>query len=159
MPFHVFLDPEAAAGLTPQEIADAEQKLGIRLPETLRQLYLQHNGCYLRSCVIDGEEMPLCSLYPLYTEGKTPLGENNDLSVALLLEWQERDGFIPMQYVPFCDDDAGDIYYYSTENGAVYYIMHEFFDEFEADPESCRVADSLEAFDAMIVAYEDEDDE
>ena len=61
-----------------------------------------------------------------------------------------------MEYIPFCADEAGDSYYFHTKNQGIYYICHEFFDEFEENPENCKIADSFSEFDRMIIDLEEE---
>ena len=71
-----------------------------------------------------------------------------------ILTWQEMDGFIPMYYVPFCSDEAGDSYYIRIDEagyGKVYYIFSEFLDDFLEDPEGkWLIADSFTEFIEMI---------
>ena len=57
-------------------------------------------------------------------------------SMDTLLEWQKMDGFIPMYYIPFCNDEAGDSCYIRVDEagyGKVYYIFSEFLEDFLED--------------------------
>ena len=71
-----------------------------------------------------------------------------------LLKWQKMDGFIPMYYIPFCNDEAGDSYYIRVDEegyGKVYYIFSEFLDDFLDDPEGDGlIAGSFTEFLEMI---------
>ena len=64
------------------------------------------------------------------------------------------DGFIPMNLIPFCNDEAGDSYYIRVDEagyGKVYYIFSEFLDDFLSDPEGAGyVAGSFTEFLEMI---------
>lgn len=71
-----------------------------------------------------------------------------------ILDWQEQDGFIPMCYIPFCSDEAGDSYYIRVDEagyGKIYYIFSEFLDDFLNDSESeWLTANSFTEFLEMI---------
>ena len=120
--------------ITEAELATLEERFGFRMPEDLRHFYLQHNGGILpNGTVLSPERCKLTDFLAV----KYPLMEHIPV-MDTLLEWQEMDGFIPMHYIPFCDDEAGDSYYIRVDEagyGKVYYIFSEFLDDFLADPE------------------------
>jgi hypothetical protein len=71
-----------------------------------------------------------------------------------ILDRQEQDGIIPMCYIPFCSDEAGDSYYIRVDEagyGEIYYIFSEFLDDFPGAPESeGLIANSFTEFLEMI---------
>lgn len=71
-----------------------------------------------------------------------------------LLQWQEMDGFIPMQFIPFCSDAAGDDFYICVdeeEYGKVYYFFSEFVNDFLKMPGHGLIANSFQEFLDKIV--------
>ncbi len=145
-----YLEYDGQKPLTKEEIKAFEKKYQFRLPPELKALYLKQNGGLLDECGFSAEECFLAEVYPLFSE------DEEELTVKTLLKWQKQDKLIPMEYIPFCADEAGDSYYLNTKNQGIYYISHEFFDEFEENPENCKVADSFQAFEKMIVDLEEE---
>lgn len=91
------------------------------MPEDMRQFYLRHNGGILPPGVkIDPERCRLTDFSAI----KYPLMERIP-SMDTLLKWQRMDGFIPMYYIPFCNDEASDSYYIRVDEagyGKVYCI-------------------------------------
>lgn len=136
--------------ITEEELAALEERFGFRMPDDLRQFYLQHNGGILPpGTEIDPERCKLNDFLAV----KYPLMERIPI-MDTLLEWQQMDGFIPMYYIPFCNDEAGDSYYIRADEagyGKVYYIFSEFLDDFLADPEeNGLIAGSFTEFLEMI---------
>ena len=120
------------------------------MPEDLRQFCLQYNGGLLPDeTEIDPESCRLTDFLAI----KYPLMERIPM-MDTLLKWQKMDGFIPMCYIPFCNDEAGDSYYIRVDEagyGKVYYIFSEFLDDFLADPErDGLIAGSFTEFLEMI---------
>lgn len=116
-----------------EDMKRLEEHFCIQLPEDMKQFYLEHNGGVLpKESRIDEESCRLrhfLSLEHQYQEQDTTIYE--------MLKWQKMDGFIPMKYVPFCMDEAGDFYYIQVsgeEYGTVYYIFSECLDDFLNDP-------------------------
>ena len=145
-----YLEYDGQKPLSEAEIQAVEEKYQFRLPKKLRKLYLQQNGGLLDECGISEDACLLAEVYPL-------IGEDDELlTVKKLLKWQKQDKLIPMDYIPFCADEAGDSYYFHRKNHGIYYICHEFFDEFQENSENFRTADSFNAFDEMILDLEEE---
>ena len=120
------------------------------MPEDMRQFYLQHNGGVLPLGVkIDPERCRLTDFLAI----KYPLMESIPI-MDILLKWQKMDGFIPMYYIPICNDEAGDSYYIRVDKagyGKVYYIFSEFLDDFLDDSgENGLIADNFTEFLEMI---------
>lgn len=136
--------------ITKEELAALEEMFGFRMPEDMRQFYLQHNGGVLPLGVkIDPERCRLTDFLAI----KYPLMESIPI-MDILLKWQKMDGFIPMYYIPFCNDEAGDSYYIRVDKagyGKVYYIFSEFLDDFLDDSgENGLIADNFTEFLEMI---------
>lgn len=136
--------------ITEAELEALEEQYGFRLPEDLRQFCLQYNGGLLPN----GTELnPEWCMLTDFLAIKYPVMESIP-TMDTLLKWQKMDGFIPMCYIPFCDDEAGDSYYIRVDEegcGKVYYIFSEFLDEFLEDPEGeWLVANSFTEFLEMI---------
>lgn len=136
--------------ITEEELAALEERFDFRMPEDMRQFYLQHNGGILPSgAKIDSERCKLTDFLAI----KYPLMEQIPI-MDTLLEWQKMDGFIPMYYIPFCNDEAGDSYYIRVDEvgyGKVYYIFSEFLDDFLDDSEGeGLIADSFTEFWEMM---------
>ena len=128
-----------------EDIRALEAQFHFQMPEDMRQFYLENNGGFLHSGIyIDPEGCRITEFNSI----AFPFHEHIP-TMDTLLKWQEMDGFIPMQYIPFCNDEAGDSYYIRTDAegyGKVYYLCHEFWDEFEQDPEDSLVASSFSDF-------------
>ena len=136
--------------ITEEELAALEERFVFRLPDDLRQFCLQYNGGLLPTeAEIDPERCKLTDFLAI----KYPLMESIPI-MDTLLEWQKMDGFIPMYYIPFCNDEAGDSYYIRVDEvgyGKVYYIFSEFLDDFLADSEGAGlIAGSFTEFLELI---------
>ena len=136
--------------ITEAEIIALEERFNFRMPKDMGQCYLQHNGgIFPTGTVLNPEWSKLNDLLSI----KYPLMERIP-TMDTILTWQEMDGFIPMYYVPFCSDEAGDSYYIRIDEagyGKVYYIFSEFLDDFLEDPEGkWLIADSFTEFIEMI---------
>ena len=136
--------------ITEEELAALEERFGFRMPEDLRQFCLQYNGGLLPDGTeIDPESCRLTDFLAI----KHPLMERIPM-MDTLLKWQKMDGFIPMCYIPFCNDEAGDSYYIRVDEvgyGKVYYIFSEFLDDFLADSEGAGlIAGSFTEFLELI---------
>lgn len=136
--------------ITEAEMAALEAQYGFRMPEDLRQFCLRHNGGLLPAgAKLNPED---CCLTDFLSIGHPVLERLPTMD--RLLEWQKMDGFIPMNLIPFCNDEAGDSYYIRVDEagyGKVYYIFSEFLDDFLSDPEGAGyVADSFTEFLEMI---------
>lgn len=148
MPLEQFIKPHDDNALTKSEIKAFEDAYSIKLPEEMIELYMKQNGGYLEKCGSKELDLPLKKLYPIahtFCEHMPIIEE--------LLKCQKKDGFIPMNYIPFCSDEAGDDYYLRMDAegyGKVYYIFSEFLDDFLKDPGNSLVADSFKLFSEMI---------
>lgn len=129
-----------------REIKNLEDRFRFQMPQDMKRFYLEHNGGILPyETRIDPESCRLRAFRPIsrrYQEHFHTIDE--------LLTWQEMDKFIPMYYIPFCSDEAGDCYYIRVDEGGygrVYYIFSEFLDDFLENPEENGfIAGSFSAF-------------
>ena len=132
--------------ITEAEIAVLEKQFDFRMPDDLRQFYLKHNGGILPTGTVLNPEW--CELTD-FLAIQYPLMEQIPI-MNTLLSWQKMDGFIPMYYIPFCNDAAGDSYCIRVDEagyGKVYYIFSEFLDDFLDDPDGeWLIADSFTEF-------------
>ncbi len=137
---------KANPGVNESAIRLLEHRFHFRMPPDMEHFYRQYNGATLPPHgYIDPEGCQLQFFHPIGVQYQEHI-----LTINKLLEWQEMDGFIPMYYIPFCSDAAGDSYYIRVDEasyGKVYYIFDEFLDEFLEDPESQGfVANSFSEF-------------
>ena len=142
--------------ITGAELTALEERFGFRMPDDLRQFFLRHNGgIFPPGTEIDPERCKLNDFLAV----KYPLMERIPI-MDTLLEWQQMDGFIPMYYIPFCNDEAGDSYYIRVDEagyGKVYYIFSEFLDDFLDDSEGeGLIAGSFMEFWEMLRFPEEE---
>lgn len=138
--------------LSETEIADFEKAFNLKLPEGMKCLYRKQNGGYLKKCGNSLFDLPLRVLYPI---GKS--FDSHVPTINRLLEEQKNDGFIPMKFLPFCSDKAGDDYYVRIDEekyGTVYYLFSEFLDDFLEEPENYIVANTFDEFMEMVDALE-----
>lgn len=138
------------AGATEEDIITLEKRFHFQMPQDFKEFYLKHNGVvFLNGVKLNPDD---CQLRYFYSVGQEY--QEYILTIDKLLEWQEMDGFIPMYYIPFCADEAGDSYYVRVDGvgyGKIYYIFSEFLDEFLSDPESeGLIAGSFTEFWEMI---------
>lgn len=136
--------------ITESEIAALEERFCFRMPEDLRQFYLRQNGgLFPTGTVVNPERSRLNDFLAV----KYPFMERLPL-LETILDRQEQDGIIPMCYIPFCSDEAGDSYYIRVDEagyGEIYYIFSEFLDDFLGAPESeGLIANSFTEFLEMI---------
>lgn len=146
--------------VTEAEIAALEERCHFRMPEDMRAFYLAQNGGAVAYCSKVDTDVRCCPLRDF-----TPIAHSwaeYALTMNTLLEWQERDGFIPMNYIPLCADIADDFFYIRVDEegyGKVYYIFSEDLDEFLENPEDSLAAGSFTEFLERIAFVGDEDEE
>ena len=124
--------------ITEEDIREVEERFGITFPQVLRKFYLEHNGDIIKSCIftLDGNEYMVQDLH--YIKVK------NRASVDLIFPWQIEDGYISPCFVPFAYDPGGESYYWSTDDGKVYFINTEEIENI------IFVCDSIEEFFKML---------
>lgn len=131
---------ESEEPLTEADLDKAEQRMGVVLPDDLREHYLRANGGIPipDSYEHEGEYFTISCFLPV-------LGEGDGIVETLrLLRSDERS---PAAAIPFADDPNGDLFVYSTGPttfGEIHFIQSDYVD----DPEQfvLRLAPSLKAF-------------
>ena len=105
--------------ITEKDIKEVEERFGIIFPPSLREFYLEHNGDYIKSCIfkLNGNEYMVDDMHYIKVKDRA--------SVDLIYPWQLDDGYISPSLIPFAYDPGGESYYWSTENGNVYFINGE----------------------------------
>ena len=150
------LQPHENGGASAQALADFERAFGVVLPQAMKAFYQIQNGGWFRRDVDfvvtedpeeDEDALSLSDFRPIGVHFTT-----HTHTIDTLLEWQRMDGFLPDTIVPFCSDEAGDLYYIQADGKGekIWYIFHEDYDVFLEDPEDCLVAESFTAFLEMI---------
>ena len=117
---------ETARPLSELDIERVERRLGVRLPQDLREHYLLHNGGTPRPrfFVKDGEAYDVRYFYPMNAETKVPgFEETYVMMVDLTPEF-------PRGYIPFASSSGGDMFIYSVRLeafGNIMFNQHEYF--------------------------------
>lgn len=140
-----FLEPHPQPAVSEEEFAALETAYGVVLPGDMKAFYRKQNGGRMKSgkyyVLQDG--LSLKAFHPI-----ARTFADCYLTLNTLLEWQQRDEFLPNTLVPFCSDAGGDFYYIQADGKGehVYYIFHEDVDAYLDNPESCLSADSFTDF-------------
>lgn len=122
-----FLFEIAHPAATGPEIAVLENRFHFHMPRDIRQFYLKHNGVIFLPNARSNPEN--CELRYFYSVGRQ--FEDHIPTIDQLLGWQAKDRLIPMCYIPFCSDEAGDSYYVRVDEegyGEIYYFV-DFLDD------------------------------
>lgn len=141
---------ESEAPITELDLDRAEQRMGVVLPDDLRDFLLRSNGGIpIPDCYRRGDEYYAVNCFvPL-------LGPDDGIEEALrVLRSDERS---PPNVIPIADDPNGDIFVYSTDPatfGQIMFIQGDYFD----DPDEFVVplAPSLDFFLKSLVSHPDE---
>lgn len=109
-----------APALSELDIRRVERKLGIRLPQDLKEHYLRFNGGTPRPdfFVKDGEAYDVEQFFPMNIRKDVGL-IFEDTYLFLVHEKPE----FPLGYIPFACDSAGDYFLYSVQPGSFGNIM------------------------------------
>ena len=115
-----------APPLSELDIERVERRLGVRLPQDLREHYLLHNGGRPRPrfFVKDGEAYDVRYFYPMNAQVKVPIFEETYVMMV------DQTPEFPRGYIPFASDGTGDLYMYSVKPESFGNIMinqHECF--------------------------------
>lgn len=134
-----------APPITYEEICAFERQFHFQMPKDMRRFYLTHNGgTFPPDTVIDPERSPLAVFHPITFQDNRHI-----IPMDILLDWQETDGLVPMDCIPFCSDKAGNSYYICVADGdygSIYYVDHETYDGFVEFRGCGLVADSFTDF-------------
>src|SRR6266702_8615003 len=115
-----------ALPLSDLAIKRVESRLGVHLPEDLKEHYLRHNGGRPRPkfFVKDGEAYDVKKFLPMNTDDEGTTFE--EVYVMLVDQTPE----FPRGYIPFADDSAGDTFMYSVRPesfGNIAFNQHEYY--------------------------------
>jgi cell wall assembly regulator SMI1 len=117
---------ETASPLSELDIERVEHRLGVRLPQDLKEHYLLHNGGRPRPrfFVKDGEAYDIDEFFPMNTSDK----ELSFEKVYVMLVDQTPE--FPRGYIPFADDSSGDMFMYSVKPesfGNIMFNQQEYY--------------------------------
>lgn len=119
---------DTASPLSELDIMCVERRLGVRLPQDLKEHYLLHNGGRPRPrfFVKDGEAYDVDYFYPMNTGEK---GSSFERTYVMMV--QQTPEF-PRGYIPFAHDSSGDMFMYSVKPesfGNIMFNQHEYYGE------------------------------
>ena len=117
---------ETASPLSELDIRRVERRLGVNLPQDLKEHYLLHNGGRPRPkfFVKDGEAYDVENFLPMNTDDEDAL-TFEEAYVMLVDQTPE----FPRGYIPFADDSGGDTFMYSVRPesyGHIAFNQHEY---------------------------------
>jgi cell wall assembly regulator SMI1 len=115
-----------APPLSELDIERVEHRLGVRLPQDLREHYLLHNGGTPRPrfFVKDGEAYDVDCFYPMNAATKEPSFEETYVMMV------DQTPEFPRGFIPFADSSGGDMFIYSVRPesfGNIMFNQHECF--------------------------------
>jgi hypothetical protein len=110
--------------VTAEDIADAELTLGLKFPQSLRDLYLSSNGGSPEPYVFENREIDtiIAEFLPLKSESEGTAIRSYQRLVRDL-------GLLPRHFFPFAVDGGGDYFFVdcSTITGAVYFYRSDSY--------------------------------
>ncbi len=117
---------KTASPLSVADIMRVERRLGIRLPQDLKEHYLLHNGGRPRPrfFVKDGEAYDVDEFLSMNTGAR---GSSFERTYIILVDQTPE---FPRGYIPFADDESGDLFMYSVKPdsfGNIMFNQHEYF--------------------------------
>jgi cell wall assembly regulator SMI1 len=115
---------ETASPLSEVDIKRVERRLGIRLPQDLKEHYLLHNGGRPRPrfFVKDGEAYDVDKFLSMNTGAR---GSSFERTYTILVVQTPE---FPRGYIPFASDEGGDHFMYSVKPdsfGNIMFNQHE----------------------------------
>jgi cell wall assembly regulator SMI1 len=115
-----------APPLSELDIERVERRLGVRLPQDLREHYLLHNGGRPRPrfFVKDGEAYDVVCFHSMNTGDK---GSSFERIYEILVDQSPE---FPRGYIPFANSSCGDLFIYSVNPesfGNIMFYQHEYF--------------------------------
>lgn len=117
---------ETAPPLSELDIERVERRLGVRLPQDLKEHYLLHNGGTPRPrfFVKDGEAYDVVCFYSMNTGDK---GSSFERTYVMLVDQTPE---FPRGFIPFASSSCGDMFIYSVKPesfGSIMFFQHEYF--------------------------------
>jgi cell wall assembly regulator SMI1 len=115
-----------ASPLSELDIIRVERRLGVHLPQDLKEHYLLHNGGTPRPrfFVKDGEAYEVRKFLPMNTGEK---GLSFEKTYVMLVDQTPE---FPRGYIPFAIDGGGDLFLYSLKPdsfGNIMFNQHEYY--------------------------------
>jgi cell wall assembly regulator SMI1 len=115
-----------APPLSELDIERVERRLGVRLPQDLREHYLLHNGGRPRPrfFVKDGEAYDVVCFDSMNPGDK---GSSFEQTYEILVDQTPE---FPRGYIPFANSSCGDLFIYSVRPesfGNIMFYQHEYF--------------------------------
>lgn len=117
-----------APPLSELDIKRVEKRLGVRLPQDLREHYRLHNGGRPRPrfFLAYGDAYDVDNFLSMNTGAN---GTSFEETYALLVDQSPE---FPRGYIPFADDSSGDLFLYSVRPesyGSIMFISHEDYED------------------------------
>ena len=117
---------KTASPLSELDIKRVERRLGVRLPQDLKEHYLLHNGGRPRPrfFVKDGEAYDVDQFFSMNTGAR---GSSFERTYTILVVQTPE---FPRGYIPFADDTSGDHFMYSVNPesfGNIMFNQHEYY--------------------------------
>lgn len=115
-----------ASPLSEVDIKRVERRLGIHLPQDIKEHYLLHNGGQPRPrfFVKDGEAYDVDQFLSMNTGAS---GSSFERTYVMLVDQTPE---FPRGYIPFADDSSGDLFLYSVRPdsfGNITFNQHEYY--------------------------------
>jgi cell wall assembly regulator SMI1 len=137
---------ETARPLSELDIKRVEHRLGIHLPQDLKEHYLLHNGGRPRPGFFhkDGEAYGVGEFLAMNAGNPGNKASSFEWTYVLLVDQTPE---FPRGYIPFADDDTGgDLFLYSVKPDTFGNIMFYQHDCYEDDRHVLFLAPSLKEF-------------
>ncbi|TWT91339.1 SMI1/KNR4 family protein [Neorhodopirellula pilleata] len=119
----------AERGVTESEIDEIEMELALSFPESLRELYKNHNGSEPEPYVYENPELQISTvvsrILPLISEK----GAGTAITSYNILIRDRR--LAPQHFFPFAVDSGGDYFLMNTQTGNVFFLRSDNFPEVE----------------------------
>jgi cell wall assembly regulator SMI1 len=117
---------DTASPLSELDIMRVERRLGVRLPQDLKEHYLMHNGGRPRPrfFVKDGEAYEVRKFLPMNTDDR---GSSFEGAYTILVVQTPE---FPRGCIPFASDGSGDHFMYSVKPesfGNIMFNQHEYY--------------------------------
>ena len=139
--FDFVKDSERSYPVTTSDIENAEQILGVTLPDILKEYYLLHNGKYMAQFDFvceDGNSTRVHEILPL-------ISANNHISVVNSKTDEIINEYLPAPLIPIAIDDGGYFFCWSTEDNSITLLLeHRLDDEDFLEPICASIEDFFE---------------
>jgi hypothetical protein len=108
--------------LSDEDIDEVEVSLGFKIPQGVREFYLESNGGRITPPVFENEitETLMAELLPLKSTRR-------ETAVEVYQYFAREMYLIPQPFLPFANDAGGDYFFLDTSipNGSVYVLRHD----------------------------------